>query len=168
MSTSNYISLAKSGDWEGLRAALENDKDTLARSGQLSSLLHKLAAYPGSWPVLEYLIEQGADVNYEAYGDSSVLGSAIAGGSRFGATTLLELRALLRAGGDVTRVAESGFPPLHWCIVQNRLEHARLLLAHGADAEQKTADGETAFDVARRYGNERAVEMLEAHRQLMD
>ena len=161
-----HLRFASQGDWDALLQILRSDSSVASDVRQLSRWLHDLAAFPASAPVLQKLIELGADLNYHAYGGGTVLANAIVGGSLRGLTTLPELRLLLQSGADVSKYADAGYPPLHWAIVQNRLEHARLLLQAGSDPEQTSADGETALDVAKRNRNASAIEMLEAHRQL--
>jgi hypothetical protein len=57
-------------------------------------------------------------------------------------------------------------PALHWAIAHNRLEHAEVLLQHGARTDALTADDppETAEDVARRMYSTVATELLKTFR----
>lgn len=117
-----------------------------------STLLMELAHTPCSAPLLRRLVELGADPNARSAEGATALSIAIVGGSRFGLTTLPELHLLVELGADPNLPAESGLTPLQWAITHNRLEHAELLLALGADPYRQSIDyePETAFDVARR------------------
>jgi ankyrin repeat protein len=117
-----------------------------------STLLIELAGIPCSAPLLRRLVDLGADPNARCDDGTTALTTAVLGGTKFGLTTLSELRLLVELGADPNLHAESGLTPLQWAIAQNRLEHAELLLALGADPYRRSIDyePETAFDVAKR------------------
>ncbi len=157
------IQLAQNGLWEEVIEAIQ------ARSGiaQLIDahgrvLLVEVARFAGSSRAIEALIDAGADPNRPDSTGVTPVASAILAGSRFGLTSLPELRTLLARGASVSLRADSGYPPLHWAIVNDRLEHAEVLLEHGADPNQLTTDAypESAFAVAQRLKSQRALELL--------
>ena len=56
-------------------------------------------------------------------------------------------------GYTTHKTAEEGGPikmytPLHYCVIQNKLEHAKVLLDNGADVTLPNPQGKTAFNIA--------------------
>ena len=162
------LNLAEDGYWEGLietiraHPALAEIIDAYGRV-----LLVEVARFAGSSRAIEALIDAGANPNRPDTTGVTPLASAIQAGSRFGLSSLPELRTLLAHGASVSMRADSGYPPLHWAIVNDRLEHAEVLLDHGADPRQLTADAhpESAFAVAQRLKNQRALELLNRQKE---
>lgn len=144
---------AREGRWDELTHLIKEEPE-LAHEENWNgeTLLIMCAGFGASASVMEELVQLGADPNHRAHDGSNALAAAIVGGSRYGLTTLAELRTLLRLGADPNAVADCGMPALHWAIAQNRPEHAEVLLEHGARLDTKTADDppESVEDVARR------------------
>lgn len=155
------VALAKDGRWKEAAALLAAQPSLALQTDEVGfSLLMRLASIPGARPLLGQLIEQGAEVNRVSPTGETSLAMTIEGGSTFGLSTLDELTLLLEKGADCNAEAICGFPPLHWAIYKGRLEHARVLLEHGADPNRRSLDGETATDVARRMRSTRGENFL--------
>lgn len=127
-----------------------------------------LAYFPKASAILYRLIELGAEVNHRASTGLTAVEETIWGGSNHGLSTLPELKLLLEQGGDPTVIGSTGAPLLQLALEYNRLEHAKLLLEHGANPAQPSPDfrPETAFAVAKRLGNKAALDLLNQFKEL--
>ena len=54
-----------------------------------------------------------------------------------------KIKRLIASGADVNAKNENGQTPLHWAVLEDRIEMAKLLIASGADVGAKNKDGET-------------------------
>jgi ankyrin repeat protein len=77
-----------------------------------------------------------------------------------------QVLALLRAHPDFIKIRDlqgpvNGYTALHNAVWHGSREAARLLLEAGADTAIKGWDGNTALDLARKYGYQDMVELLE-------
>lgn len=163
----NILSLSELGEWEevkhivNLNSAIVTKKDETGRF-----LLAEIARFPYSKDVIGRLVELGADVDGTTWNGTRAIANAIIGGTRHGANTLDEVKILVSLGASLTARTESGFPPLHWAIVNCRPEHIKLLLELGANPNQGSNDSppETAYDVAQRMQYQEALELLDTHK----
>ena len=63
----------------------------------------------------------------------------------WGDTEMIEV--FLDAGADINSEGENSFTPLHYAIEQDKIDAAKLLIAHGADLHRKESMfGKSAFD----------------------
>ncbi len=69
-------------------------------------------------------------------------------------------RLLLREGADPTRLSELGGTPLHEAGASGGAEIIRLLLDHKVDPSIRSKEGVTALDLARKYKNQAAIDVL--------
>lgn len=96
-------------------------------------------------PVVEFLIEQGADVNKQykfLSGWTPVMMAACSG--HMGA-----LAALIDAGADIEKTDDYKFTPLMRAALNGRAESVKLLLAKGAGTKKKNDSKDTALKLAR-------------------
>ncbi|MFJ8260999.1 ankyrin repeat domain-containing protein [Rummeliibacillus sp. NPDC094406] len=115
-----------------------------------------LASYLGYKNIVEYLIENGADINSTAKNSMKVmpLHSAVA-------TKKVDIaELLLKNGAQVNAKQDSGWTPLHEAAMNGQLEMLQLLIRYGADNTLKKDDGETALDVALRQNHKDVAELL--------
>lgn len=128
------------------------------------------AASAGHADVVKYLIAHGADVNINvsSHGSSTYLmGEGIwarrqspLGAAAFQAR-LPVIDILLEHGAKIDAQDGSAYTPLMWAADIGSRETIMLLLKHGADRNIKSDKGETAKDIATRYGFTEAVNALD-------
>ncbi|XP_062927753.1 poly [ADP-ribose] polymerase tankyrase-2 isoform X4 [Mobula hypostoma] len=108
--------------------------------GRQSTPLHFAAGY-NRVSVVEYLLENGADVHAKDKGGLVPLHNACSYGH-------YEVAELLVKHGAVVNVADLWkFTPLHEAAAKGKYEICKLLLIHGADPTKKNRDGNTALDL---------------------
>ena len=71
------------------------------------------------------------------------------------------IRLLLQKGADVNKRDSVGITPVHGAAVNNSTEAIAMLIEHGALINITNNDGYKLIDLARGYGREAAVRMLE-------
>jgi ankyrin repeat protein len=161
------VQYASEGRWPELNDLIEQNPTLLHKQDESGrTLLMHCAGFGGSSLIIRRMIELGADPNHRAFDNSTALAAAIVGGSRYGLTTVAELKTLLDSGADPEAVADSGMPSLHWAIAQHRPAHAKVLLEHGVNLDGKTSDSppESADDIARRLGSSELMSLLKEYR----
>ena len=71
------------------------------------------------------------------------------------------IRRLLQKGADVNKRDYAGYTLVHFAAWKNSTEAIAMLVEHGASINITNNRDEKPIDLARRYGNEAAVYMLE-------
>lgn len=142
-----FLAAAQSGSLKKVKAALEDGIDVNAQNASGQSAPH-LVADPAT---AAYLIERGADVHLQE--------------KDFGMTPLFFqevpiARLLVAAGADVNARSFNGNTPLIWFAYGNYLEGVQYLVSVGADTAALNRDGQTALDVAERFGNREVADYL--------
>lgn len=132
---------AKKGDLARVKKLLTADNINCRDiAGRNSTPLHLAAGY-NNYEVVEYLLENGANVNSTDKGGLIALHNA----SSFGH---LEIAAILiKYNTQVDAVDKWGFTPLHEASQKGRTQLCSLLLAHGADPFLTNQEGQTALDL---------------------
>lgn len=141
-----------------LRALLREDPRLVAAwSVDGFTPLH-LAAFFGSDPGAELLLEAGADPEAVSRNGQGVqpLHSAVAG------SAFAIARRLVDAGAEVDAVQQDGFTPLHAAAQNGDELTVELLLVAGADPRLTAADGRTAADFAASRGHQALADRLRA------
>jgi len=156
---------AREGDRDKVSSLVEAGADVNAKGK--NGITPVIQVDPKCLPVMEYLIAQGADVNYTGFSEGSVLMlAAHAGEAEI-------VKRLIALGADVNlSMPLRGETALHQACQAGRTETARLLLANGANPNAYTVAGastemycgplrgETALHFAAAYGDVELVEVL--------
>jgi ankyrin repeat protein len=115
-----------------------------------------LAAFFGQEETVDFLLEEGADLNAHSRNTMGVtpLHSAVA------AQNARIVSALLDADADVDPVQQGGFTPLHGAAFAGNAEIIGLLLRAGADPLARTDEGKTPLAIAEEHNHREAADLL--------
>ncbi|XP_049821633.1 poly [ADP-ribose] polymerase tankyrase isoform X3 [Aethina tumida] len=157
------LEAAKSGDLEQVQRLLVayphivNCRDL---DGRHSTPLHFASGY-NRVAVVEYLLQQGADVHAKDKGGLVPLHNACS----YGHYEVTEL--LVKHGASVNVADLWKFTPLHEAAAKGKYEIVKLLLKHGADQTKKNRDGATPLDLVRE-GDQDVADLLRGNAALLD
>ncbi|EMB15342.1 ankyrin repeat domain-containing protein [Rhodopirellula europaea] len=71
----------------------------------------------------------------------------------------------LRNGADINETDSEGYTLLHWAVQNCTIDVIKVLIEKGVRVDAKTSTGETAIDLARKYGNNDAKTFFESYRK---
>jgi tankyrase len=155
------LDAAKKGDLARVQKLLTAENINCRDShGRNSTPLHLAAGY-NNYEVVEYLLENGANVNVVDKGGLIALHNASSFGHLEIAAILIKYNTLidstdkwgmmiifLSAIKFHHHLSSLGFTPLHEAAQKGRTQLCSLLLAHGANPFLKNQEAQTAFDLA--------------------
>jgi hypothetical protein len=149
---------ASRGDVDGVKAYLAKGDSPDSRDIRRRSAI-ELAIILGHEPVVDVLIEAGADVNRRGYKGRTPL---IWASSRFGDVSIV--KKMLAAGADPDGEDSIGQTPLFYAVYEGTPEQVRALIEGGADVNKVMTPKWKApvLDVAIRRRDAHDVEMLVA------
>ncbi|KAK9871342.1 hypothetical protein WA026_011608 [Henosepilachna vigintioctopunctata] len=157
------LEAAKSGDLELVQQLLSsyphivNCRDL---DGRHSTPLHFASGY-NRVSVVEYLLQQGADVHAKDKGGLVPLHNACS----YGHYEVTEL--LVKHGASVNVADLWKFTPLHEAAAKGKYEIVKLLLKHGADPSKKNRDNATPLDLVKEADQDVA-DLLRGNSALLD
>ncbi|XP_045483729.1 poly [ADP-ribose] polymerase tankyrase [Harmonia axyridis] len=157
------LEAAKSGNLELVQQLLTsfphivNCRDL---DGRHSTPLHFASGY-NRVAVVEYLLEQGADVHAKDKGGLVPLHNACS----YGHYEVTEL--LVKHGASVNVADLWKFTPLHEAAAKGKYEIVKLLLKHGADPNKKNRDNATPLDLVKE-GDQDVADLLKGNAALLD
>ncbi|XP_055861135.1 uncharacterized protein LOC106079642 isoform X2 [Biomphalaria glabrata] len=149
-----FIIAVKAGDLDIIADLIHQDPsnadvvDGLGRTGVM------YAVHFQQHQVLQYLLEQKSDVNYQAHDGSTALHRACHDGNH------IALKILVDFGGDFTICDVHGRAPIHWAVTTRGTECLQILLAHKAHCGVRDKDGLTPSMWACRMDNIKHFELL--------
>jgi ankyrin repeat protein len=152
----NVFEASALGDLETVRRLVSGDRSLVNAFAADGFYPLGLAAYFGHAAIVEFLLQNGADVKLAARNAQKVT-ALHAGASRGGAEIV---KMLLDEGADPNAKQERGFVPLHSAAANGNTAVVELLLKHGARADAKSDDGKTPADMAAEGGHKDVAEML--------
>lgn len=157
------LDAAKAGDLETVRRIIKINPHTVNcrdLDGRHSTPLHFAAGY-NRVPVVEFLLENGAEVHASDKGGLVPLHNACS----YGHYEVTEL--LVKHGANVNVSDLWKFTPLHEAAAKGKYEIVKLLLKHGADPTKKNRDGSTPLDLVRE-GDQDVADLLRGNSALLD
>jgi ankyrin repeat protein len=177
----------QAGDLDRMRALIEADPDLVHAMNDDSpwpTPLH-LAAANGQTEIVELLIAHGADIRWrgpqtplhvawQRVDNVDVIRILVANGAAPSPllaavylNNVAEIESLLRADPGSIHVRDDvGMTPLHRAAENGQAEVVKCLLAHGADVEARTNDGQTVLQ--RSYYHKHILAILLAHGAYLD
>ncbi|KFB40787.1 hypothetical protein ZHAS_00008218 [Anopheles sinensis] len=157
------LEAAKAGDIDSVRRIVLSSPMTVNcrdLDGRHSTPLHFAAGY-NRVPVVEFLLEHGAEVHASDKGGLVPLHNACS----YGHYEVTEL--LVKHGANVNVADLWKFTPLHEAAAKGKYEIVKLLIKHGADVTKKNRDGATPLDLVRE-GDQDVADLLRGNAALLD
>ena len=141
--------------WMLLRSGVDKSCTTKGRSAHNRwTSLHRSCYIGSELSIVEWLIEQGWDIEAQARYDLTPLHLTLQEGN----DSLVE--CLLSKGANANARAITGDTPLHLAIMNNRNKVIRPLLRNRADCSLQTAAGETILHHAAQFANSDTLQTL--------
>ncbi|XP_041368600.1 poly [ADP-ribose] polymerase tankyrase-1-like [Gigantopelta aegis] len=157
------LEAAKAGDMELVKKLTSSNPHAVNCrdvDGRHSTPLHFAAGY-NRVAVVEYLLQQGADVHAKDKGGLVPLHNACSYGH-------FEVTELLIKHGACVNVADLWkFTPLHEAASKGKFEICKLLIKHGADPNKKNRDGHTPIDLVKE-GDQDVADLLRGDSALLE
>uniref|UniRef100_A0A182MSV2 Poly [ADP-ribose] polymerase n=1 Tax=Anopheles culicifacies TaxID=139723 RepID=A0A182MSV2_9DIPT len=157
------LEAAKAGDLDTVRRIVLSSPMTVNcrdLDGRHSTPLHFAAGF-NRVPVVEFLLEHGAEVHASDKGGLVPLHNACS----YGHYEVTEL--LVKHGANVNVADLWKFTPLHEAAAKGKYEIVKLLIKHGADVTKKNRDGATPLDLVRE-GDQDVADLLRGNAALLD
>jgi uncharacterized protein len=150
---------ASIGDLDRLKTLISQDP-SLAKSYSPDGFTAlALAAYLGQKASVEYLIENGADVNALATNKTGF--TALTGAASQNHNEIAKI--LVKKGATVDHQYEGGFTPLMHAAAAGNIELVTLLLQNGANPNLKNSEGKTPLSFALEKSNSKLADILRKH-----
>ena len=148
---------AQGGDLEVVHFLIERGAEIDYKNGFHVSPLH-IAIKDSKKIVAIYLIHNGADIELtDSEGHTSLHWAAYKGEKRV-------MENLIRAKANLLAVDNNGMLPLHWTAVHGHIECMNLLIKEEPSAlEKRTKQGLLPIDMAKKYNQPEAEEVLASH-----
>ncbi|MDX5370945.1 MAG: ankyrin repeat domain-containing protein [Pseudomonadaceae bacterium] len=116
-----------------------------AIDGGAETELHAIA-WAGNLRRARRLVRRGANVNHvDSAGETPLHGAAA-----WGRTSMVRFLLSVGARHDIAALNTNNMTPLHWAARAN-LKTVKVLLRAGADRDAKDAQGNTAYDIAKKH-----------------
>lgn len=144
---------SRNGNVERLEELVELNSDTINSLNEYGFSPLIIACYRNRIETVRFLIKHGANLE-----SSSQEGTAILGACYKGQTEIV--KELLTAGANPDVSNGDGTTPLMFAVQSGNVSLVRLLLKHGSDEKVKDKRGLSAFDYAKKLGNETVLKEL--------
>ena len=135
---------AEDGDLERVTLLVEQGVDKNQVGGEYGTTALSAAAGNNHLAVVQFLVEQGADIdkgNTDGAGFNPLHYASSSG-------HLEVVHYLLEQGADREMTSDFDETPLHWAADEGHLEVTKLLMAYGADLNARNNYGQLPIDIA--------------------
>lgn len=150
---------ASIGDLDELKTLITHDPSLATSYSPDGFTALALASYLGQKGSVEYLAENGADVN--AIANNGTGFTPLTGAASQNQNEIAKI--LVKKGAIVDHQYEGGFTPLMHACAAGNTELVTLLLDNGANPNMKNSEGKTPLSFALEKGNSKLAETLREH-----
>ena len=160
----NLYDAAEAGELKRVTLLVEQGVDKNQTGGKYGDTALSAAAKNNHFAVVQYLVEQGADMN-----KGNTEGAGVAPLHYVCSRGHLEVaQYLLEQGADRDKADNYGRSPLHYAAADGRLETAKLLMAYGADLNVRNKYGQLPIDMEHHNTEEIKQAIRDEPRRRMD
>ena len=149
----DFFDVARNGSVTEAKIFLKKDKSVVNALNDYGFSPLILACYSGNIDIIEFLLENGADLNYVSQEGTALMAVTVKGNFQ-----LVDL--LLEKGANPNLANSTGITALIYAVQFNNTELVRKLLANGADKNILTDSGKSAFEYAVLANNEQIINLL--------
>lgn len=149
----DIFSLVRLNDVTELKKAFLNQPTNINQSNENGFTPLILAAYKGNLEIVEFLLLEGANINYQ-----SEMGTALTAAVFKGNVELSSLLLHNKANPNITDI--NGISPLMYAVQFKNKEIIKLLLSFNADKSFVDNKGKTAFEYALLSNDEEVINLL--------
>ena len=150
---------ASIGDVDRLKSLISHDASLVKSYSPDGFTALALASYLGQKGSVEYLTENGADVNAIAKNETGF--TALTGAASQNQNEIAKI--LVKKGAVVDHQYEGGFTPLMHAAAAGNIELVTLLLENGANPNMKNSEGKSPLSFALEKGNSKLADFLRKH-----
>jgi ankyrin repeat protein len=158
----NIFEAAAIGNLERIQTLLQHTPELINGYSTDGFTPLGLACFFGHVVVVQFLLDQGADVNKRSNNAMKVYPIHSAAANKDNEVALKLVSLLMDYDVDISVCQDGDFTALHQAAAQGNLGVVTLLIKHGCDPNLITADGFTPLDLARKHEQQRVVNYLSA------
>jgi ankyrin repeat protein len=149
----DIFSLIRKDDITEIKKAVKNEPGCINQMNDNGFTPLILAAYKGNFEIVEFLLVEGANINYQ-----SEMGSALTAAVFKGNIELSKLLLAFKADPNGTDL--NGVTPLIYAVQFKNKDMIKLLLSFKADKSLLDKKGKTAFEYALLSKDEDVIKLL--------
>ncbi len=145
--------IARTGTVQEMEVLVKQDKNCVNQINDNKSSPLILACYRGNTAVANYLMTNGADINYNSGMGTALMATVVKGNIEL-------VHDLLKNNADLNLADANGTTALMYAIQFQNINITAILLEHKADKTIKNKDGKTAFELAIFTNNEKLINLF--------
>jgi ankyrin repeat protein len=152
-SQEDTFSLVRSGDLDKLSSVLKSEPDLIDLPNKDGFTMLILAAYKGHDEIVDFLLNVGANVNYNSEMGTALTAAVFRGNYKMSQNLLNN-----KANPNLTDL--KGVTPLMYAIQFKNKDLIKLLLKYNSDKKLLDSTGKTAFEYAINSKDEEIIDIL--------
>jgi ankyrin repeat protein len=151
--SSSSFDIARKGKISDIKFLFEKDKNIVNAIDDNGTSMLILACYRGNHEVAQFLIDNGADLNYVSKNGTALMACVVK-------NELSLVDALLKKKANVDLADENGITALIFAVQLKNVPMVKKLVNSGANAGLKCKQEKTAFEYAVFSNNEEIINLL--------
>ena len=145
--------LIRANDLISLQNQVKANNEIINQKNKDGFTLLILASYKGKSEIVDYLLQNGAEVNAVSDMGSALMAAVVKNNFEI-------IEKLVRAGANLNLTDSAHCTALHLAVQFGNIDSVAFLLSHNADKTKLDSKGKTAFEYAVFSGNEEIINLL--------
>ncbi len=150
---SNSFDIARKGSLSDMKLLFEKDKNSINAIDEKGSSMLILACYRGNHEVAQFLVDNGADLNYVSTNGTALMACVFKNEFQL-------LDDLLQKKANIDLTDANGQTALMLAVQLNNVQMVKKIVSSGANKSLKCKQNKTAFEYAVFSGNEQIINIL--------